>query len=74
MKLNPFDREAVRRANIRADERAIRLDLLRSLRIVLSPNTRERLLGEVRELARTGEVTRVAARELRALLGGCGHE
>lgn len=69
MRLNTFDRVAVRRANIRADERDIRLDLLRRLRIVLSPKARERLIGEVRELSRAGEITRLTARELRALLG-----
>jgi len=69
MRLNACDMAAVRRANIRADNRDIRLDLLRSLRIALSPKARERLLGEVRELSRAGEIPRATARELRALFG-----
>lgn len=60
---------AIRKRNIAADNRDIRLDLLRSLRIVLSPKARERLLGEVRECSRAGDISRVTARELRALFG-----
>lgn len=73
MRLHAYDLAAVRRGNIRADERNIRLDLLRSLCIVLSPKARERLLGEVRELSRAGEIARVSARELRALFGGADY-
>jgi len=59
----------IRRRNTGADERAIRLDLLRSLRLKLPAQAREQLLGAVRELVRAGDISSVTARELRALFG-----
>ena len=64
---------AIRNRNIAADEREIRLDLLRSLRISLPVKVREIWLGQVREQARAGEIPKATARELRALFGGADY-
>lgn len=64
---------AIRKRNVAADERDIRLDLLRSLEIPLPAAARDRLLGLVRELAREGNISKGPARELRALFGGADY-
>ena len=64
---------AIRKRNIAADNRDIRLDLLRSLRIQLPESVREDWLGQVREQARQGQISRGTARELRALFGGADY-
>lgn len=70
---NSRNSNGIRLMNTVADARAIRLDLLRSLRLKLPAHARERLLGEVRELVRAGEISRVTARELRTLFGGADY-
>ncbi len=60
----------VQRANIRADERAIRLDLLWSLRPRLSSCARCTLLQVVGKLRMARALGPQQARELRVLFGG----
>lgn len=64
---------AIRKRNAETDERDIRLDLLRSLRIQLPQVVREDWLVQVREKVRQGQISRVVARELRALFGGADY-
>lgn len=70
MRLNACDMAAVRRANIRADERAIRLDLLWGLRLRLSECARRTLLQAVEELRMARALEPQQVRELRVLFGG----
>jgi hypothetical protein len=60
--------QRIHRANVRADDRGFRSDLLRSLRIDLSDIARARLLGAVAELRALEQMSPRSARELRALL------
>jgi hypothetical protein len=64
---------AIRKRNIAADESDVRLDLLRSLKILLPQLARERLLEVIRELVREGQISKGPARELRALCGGADY-
>lgn len=70
MRLNANDPEAVRRANVRADERDCRRDLLRSLRVNLSGYSRGYLHAVIADLSKRRHLSRKAAGELKALLHG----